>query len=135
MPGNVWGAFARRERIMILEIATKPAANGVVILEMTGRITLAGDSQQIEQQVEELLRTKQTKIIFDLSRVKHMDSTGIGILVMCSGKLKDAGGELRLAGATGVVDQTLKLTRINTIVPTFASVAEATAGFVSAAKV
>jgi anti-sigma B factor antagonist len=119
---------------MILEITRKPAANDVVILEMAGRITLGRDCQQIEQQVEDLLREKQTKVIFDLSRVKHMDSTGIGILVMCSGKLKDAGGDLRLAGATGVVDQTLKLVRMNSIVPTFASVAEATAGFADAAR-
>ena len=114
---------------MILEIEKKPAGNDVVVLEMAGRITLGRDCQQIESQVEELVRAKQTKVIFDLSRIKHMDSTGIGILVTCSGKLKDAGGELRLAGATGVVGQTLKLTRIDSIVPTFASLDEALAGF------
>jgi anti-sigma B factor antagonist len=117
---------------MILEIARKPTAHDVVILELAGRITLGRDSQQIEQQVEDLLLEKQTKVIFDLSQIKHMDSTGIGILVMCSWKLKDAGGELRLAGATGVVGRTLKLTRMNSIVPTFASVAEATASFAGA---
>ena len=118
---------------MILEITRKPAANDVVILEMAGRIGLGRDCQQIVQHVDDLLREKQTKVIFDLSRVKHMDSTGIRILVMCAGKLKDAGGELRLAGATGVVDKTLKLMRMNTIVPTFASVAEAATGFADAA--
>jgi anti-sigma B factor antagonist len=118
---------------MILEITRRRAANDVVILEMAGRIALGQDCLQIVQQVENLLREKQTKIIFDLSQVKHMDSTGIRILVMCSGKLKDAGGALRLAGATGVVDKTLKLMRMNSIVPTFGSVAEATAGFANAA--
>ncbi|MGZ4821615.1 MAG: STAS domain-containing protein [Terriglobales bacterium] len=119
---------------MILEITKKPMSNDVVVLEMVGRITLGRDCEQIEQQVNELIREKQTKVIFELSRVKHMDSTGIGILVLCSGKLKDAGGELRLAGATGVVEQTLRLTRMNRIVPTFATVAEATAGFAKAAR-
>ena len=118
---------------MILEITRKPVGSEVVVLEMAGRITLGPDCELIEQQVNELIREKQTKVIFDLARVKHMDSTGIGILVMCAGKLKEAGGELRLAGATGVVEQTLKLTRMNRIVATFATVAEATAGSASKA--
>src|SRR5438046_2850292 len=106
---------------MILEIEKKTVGN-IVVLEMSGRITLGRDCQQIESDVDELLRNQQTRIVFDLSKVKYMDSSGIGILVMCSGKIKGAGGELRLAGATGVVDQSLILTRMNMIVPVFATV-------------
>ena len=118
---------------MILEI-TKKAVGNIVVLEMTGRITLGRDCQQIESDVDELVRGKQTRIVFDLSKVKYMDSSGVGIMVMCSGKVKGAGGELRLAGATGVVDQTLQLTRMSVIVPTFATLAEALAGFSEAAQ-
>ena len=111
---------------MILEIQRKTVGNSVV-LEMTGRITLGRDCQQIEADVEELIRNKQTRIVFDLSKVKYMDSSGVGIMVTSSGKVKAAGGELRLAGATGVVEQTLRLTRMSVIVPTFATVEEAVA--------
>lgn len=111
---------------MILEIQTKTVGSSVV-LEMSGRITLGRDCQQIESDVEALIRGKQTRIVFDLSKVKYMDSSGVGIMVMCSGKVKEAGGELRLAGATGVVQQTLKLTRMDAIVPTHATVEEALA--------
>lgn len=113
---------------MILEI-TKKAVGNVVVLEMAGRITLGRDCQQIEADVDDLLRGKQARIVFDLSKVKYMDSSGVGIMVMCSGKVREAGGELRIAGATGVVEQTLLLTRTSTIVPTFATLAEALAGF------
>jgi anti-sigma B factor antagonist len=119
---------------MILEIQKKTVGN-TVVLEMSGRITLGRDCQQIESDVEELIRGKQTRIVFDLSKIKYMDSSGIGIMVMCSGKAKAAGGELRLAGATGVVEQTLKLTRMNAIVPTFATVEEALAEQGSGSKV
>jgi anti-anti-sigma factor len=119
-------------KIMILDIQKK--MGDVVVLEMTGRITMA-DCPQIESDVAELVRAKQVRVIFDLSKLKYMDSSGIGTIVMCSGKLKAEGGELRLAGATGVVDQTLKLTRMNVIVPTYASMAEALSGFSQAAKV
>jgi anti-sigma B factor antagonist len=118
---------------MILEIE-KRAVGNVVVLEMTGRITLGRDCQQIESDVDELVRGRQTRIVFDLSRVKYMDSSGVGIMVMCSGKVRGAGGELRLAGATGVVGQTLQLTRMNAIVPTFATLAEALADFSQEAR-
>jgi anti-sigma B factor antagonist len=118
---------------MILEIEKKTVGN-IVVLEMTGRITLGRDCQQIEADVDELVRSRQTRIVFDLAKVKYMDSSGVGIMVMCSGKVKAGGGELRLAGATGVVDQTLKLTRMNLIVPMYATLAEALEGFSEAAR-
>ena len=113
---------------MILEIVKKAVGN-IVVLEMTGRITLGRDCQQIEADVDELVRGNQARIVFDLSKVKYMDSSGVGIMVMCSGKAREAGGELRIAGASGVVEQTLQLTRTSTIVPMFATLAEALAGF------
>jgi anti-sigma B factor antagonist len=127
------GAECRVRESMILEIEKKTVGS-IVVLEMSGRITLGRDCQQIESDVDELLRNKQTRIVFDLAKVKYMDSSGIGILVMCSGKIKGAGGALRLAGATGVVDQTLTLTRMNVIVPVFATVGQALEGFSEAAR-
>jgi len=111
---------------MILEIQKKTVGN-FVVLEMSGRITLGRDCQQIEADVDELIRNQQTRVVFDLAKIKYMDSSGVGIMVMSAGKLKAAGGELRLAGASGVVGQTLTLTRMDSIVRTFATVEEAIA--------
>jgi ABC-type transporter Mla MlaB component len=36
-------------------------------------------------------------VIFDLAEVRFLDSTGVGILMMCQAKLKKAGGALRVA--------------------------------------
>ena len=88
-----------------------------MLLRFVGRITLGRESQQIEWKVADLNRDKARRVIFDLSGVTFMDSTGIGIVVMCSGKLKDAGGQLRLSGASGIVDQTLRMTGIQNLVP------------------
>jgi anti-anti-sigma factor len=76
----------------------------------------------VEWQVEDLLKEHEKKIIFDFSELKYLDSTGVGILVMCAGKVKQAGGELRVAGAQGIVEQTLKMTRVDQIVTLCATV-------------
>ena len=102
--------------------------SGVVVLQVSGTLTMGRDCQQVEWQVDDLLKEKQTKVVLDLLGLKQIDSTGVGIVVMCSGKLKKAGGELRIAGASGMVDTVLKMTGIDQMVkfyPTAAAAAEA----------
>jgi anti-sigma B factor antagonist len=101
---------------------------------MAGRITRGRDCDKIVSDLDQLVRSQQTRIVFDLSKVRYMDSSGVRIMVKCSERLKIAGGELRLAGATGVVKQTFAVTRMSLIVPTHATVAEALAGFAPQAK-
>jgi len=116
---------------MLLNIEESHLQPDIVLLRYTGQITLGRESQQIEWKVAELIRDKASRVIFDLSGVKFMDSTGIGIVVMCSGKLKEIGGQLRVSGASGLVDKTLRLTGVDNIVPFHATADEAAAAFLS----
>jgi anti-sigma B factor antagonist len=66
----------------MLEIQTKQLQPDIVVLEITGRITIGRDSQHLEWAVDSLVREQRKKIIFDLTGVTHIDSTGIGIIMM-----------------------------------------------------
>lgn len=114
---------------MLLNIDKQEAANGVVVLKITGRISLGRDSQQIEWQVNDLLKKNQTRVVFDLASVNHMDSTGIGILMMCSARLKKAGGDLRVAGARGLVADVLHITKVDSILGLHSTTEEAVQAF------
>jgi hypothetical protein len=48
---------------------------------------------------------------------------------MCSGKVKEAGGELRVAGAEGHVKAVLKITEVGKILALYPSSADALEGF------
>jgi anti-sigma B factor antagonist len=113
----------------MLEIQTKHVPPDIVVLEITGKITIGRDCQHLEWTVDKLLQEKQKKIIFDLTGVSHVDSTGIGIIVMSAGKVKEAGGELRLAGVNSHVEHILKMTSINKVVAWNPTVTEAVVGF------
>ena len=119
---------------MSLEIEESYLEPDIVLLSFTGRITIGRNSQQIEWKTAELIRNKSARVIFDLADVDFIDSTGIGIVVMCSGKLKQSGGQLRLSGATGVVDQTLRMTGVDNIVPFHATAEQAAAAFGDSAQ-
>jgi anti-sigma B factor antagonist len=113
----------------MLQIQTKQLAPDIVVLEIAGKITLGRESKQLEWAVESLVGEGRKKVIFDLTRVTNVDSTGIGIIVMSAGKLKKAGGELRVAGATAHVEDVLKMTNVDQIVVLHPTTAAAAAGF------
>lgn len=114
----------------MLEIQTKHLPPDIIVLEVTGRITIGRECQHLEWTVEKLVREQmQKKVIFDLSGVTHVDSTGVGIIVMSAGQLKEAGGELRLAGVNNHVEHVLRLTGIDKLVTWNPTVTDAAAGF------
>ena len=101
---------------MILTINRKQMPPDIEVLEMKGRIVLGGDAKTIEWKLDELLKEGRNKVIFDLAGITVLDSTGIGILVVCFARVKKAGGALHIAGATGMVDETLHLTNVNRLI-------------------
>jgi len=112
----------------MLEIQTKSIDPDIVILELTGRITMGRDSKQLEWSADNFVREKRRKVIFDLTGVSHIDSTGVGIIVMSAGQLKQAGGELRIC-AQGRIEEVLRMTNVDKVVGLHPTVAAASAGF------
>jgi anti-sigma B factor antagonist len=113
----------------MLEIRKESVQPDITVLHLSGRIAMGRPCQEIEWQVDELIREKKPNLILDLTDVQRVDSTGFGTIVMCSGKLKKAGGELHVAGAKGIVDEIAHTSNIPRIVPFHATVEEAVASF------
>ncbi len=111
-----------------MSLVIQPQSVGdVVVLKISGRITLGRDCQQVEWKVEDLVKEKKSKLVLDLSAVEHVDSAGVGIIMMCYGKTKKSGGDLRLACVTGNVEKilrTVSLDRIFQFYPTAEAAAE-----------
>ena len=120
---------ASAEVQVILTIERNQIPPDITVLEMSGRIILGNDSRNVEVKLGEILRENGKKIIFDLKGVTMLDSTGVGILVVCKGRIAKEGGELRIAGATGIVQDLLRMTSVDKLVKVFPTVNEAAAGF------
>lgn len=114
---------------MILNVERKRVNPDIAVLAMTGRITMGSDSQQVEWGLDELLKENHKKVIFDLTNVTYLDSSGVGILVMCHARLRKAGGALRIAGAQGMVEHILDMTNVNKIVHSFPTASDAAQNF------
>jgi anti-sigma B factor antagonist len=114
---------------MILTIERKQIEPDIVVLEIAGKICMGSDSQKVEWALAELIKQNHKKIIFDLSAVTVLDSTGVGILVTCHAKVKKAGGNLRVAGTKGMVEETIKVTSVDKIMHFYPSLSEASQNF------
>ena len=113
----------------MLQIQTKNVEPGITVLEMTGKITIGRDCKQLEWTTDSLIKDNHKKVIFDLSGVTMVDSTGIGILVMSAGLLKNAGGALRVVCSGGHVEQVLKMTNVDKVIDIHPTATAAAADF------
>jgi anti-anti-sigma regulatory factor len=87
---------------MPLTVSPKKLPNDIDVLELTGKITMGNDCLQLQWRAEGLVAENRKKLVFDMSAISHVDSTGIGIIVMIAGKTKQTGGRItsrRVSGA------------------------------------
>ena len=110
---------------MNLSLSTRKHGADVVVVELEGRITLGRDSSQIETNVVRLLDEGARKIVIDMSKVDYIDSTGIGKIAYSFGKITQAGGKMRVAGARGLVLDLFRITRLDTQIKFFPDAAAA----------
>lgn len=111
---------------MTTEMSHREVAPGKVLITLSGKIMMGHGGDGIVPLVEELLREGKRIIIFDISGVKALDSTGVGHFIVSFNKIAALEGEMRMAGATGHVFQTFHVSLLDTIFPFFASAEEAT---------
>lgn len=117
---------------MILQFTKQQIEPGLTALIIKGSIHCGPECARLEKQVDELIGSSENRVIFDMAGVTHMDSAAIGALVRCLTKLKKSGGGLRMACAQPMVDYSLKLTKLDKLIPNYKSVGEAASGFVPA---
>ncbi len=111
---------------MLMEISHKDAGPNAAVVTLIGRVMMGPLSEQIVEVVEGLLREGKRLIVFDLSGVTSIDSTGIGRFISSFNKIAASGGEMRMAGATGHLFDAFHVSLLDTVFPFYESVEAAT---------
>jgi anti-sigma B factor antagonist len=114
---------------MILEVQKKQVPPDVMLLELKGRLLMGNDSRQVEWAIAEVLKEGVKKVVVDLRGLDAIDSTGVGILVMCNAKLQKERGAMRIVSTDGIVENTLQMTHVDRIVKFYPTVEEASEKF------
>lgn len=101
----------------------------VVALTVKGNLMGGSETVAVHDKVKSLIKEDVKKIVVDLSKVKWMNSSGLGTIMGCLSSLKNAEGELKLAGVTEKVKSLFIITKLITLFDSYDSVEEAVAAF------
>ena len=103
--------------------------DGIVILDLSGKVMGGPDANLLSSKLHELVESKKTKVVADLSKVSWMNSSGLGILIGGLTTMRNNEGDLRLVNVTDRIKSLLIITKLITIFETFENMDQALASF------
>ena len=75
------------------------------------------------------IEKNETRIIFDMHDVDHIDSAFVGQIVKSFTRLSKSGGALRLAAVRGMVEGVLNMTQVNRVIQIYPTAEAASESF------
>ncbi len=111
----------------MLEIQAEDLRPGVILIRLSGKLMMGPESASLEAIVNERLDAGARHLVFDLSELKQIDSTGIGRFISTYNRLMQVKGSLGMASAKLVVRQSFRVTRLDTVFKFYDTDAEAVA--------
>jgi anti-sigma B factor antagonist len=99
---------------MTIQASTR-LVDGVAIVDISGQLRLGEGTGKLREVVTQLVNEGYHKILLNLAGVIHIDSAGIGELMMNYTTLRNHGGELKLMNLNKNVRNLLQVTRLYTI--------------------
>jgi anti-sigma B factor antagonist len=121
--------------MLITGTKTRLVEPDITVFEISGRLHLGDLLQSVEHSIQSLINSDVRKLVIDLTELTSIDSSGIGMLVSCGGRMDHVGGQVRVAGAHGPVAKVLEMVHMSRIVPLDPDVASACRHLSSAASV
>jgi anti-sigma B factor antagonist len=107
---------------------------GVIILELSGRVVSGEECESFRQKVKELLASRQMSILLNLGEVTRIDSTGIGALVESVILSAKDGGRLTLFNVPRLIRNILSTHRLLQAFDIYETEEEAVASFAAEAQ-
>lgn len=108
-----------------MEITTEQVG-GVTVATPQGEYLIASNVEDFRRDVSSIVESR-AKVVFDMSHLQFIDSSGIGAILSCLRRLSAAGGDLKLYGLTKPVKAVFQITRMHRIFDSFDTREEALA--------
>lgn len=86
----------------------------VSIVAIDGQL-IVGNRQELKERMLEALDHGARKLLVDFTKTGYIDSSGLGVLVSLSKKIREQGGELRLAALNEDLRTLFELTKLDTL--------------------
>ena len=86
----------------------------VVVVDVEGQL-IVGNRQELKQKVLDELERGERKFLIDFSQTGYIDSSGLGVLVSLSKRIREMNGDLRLSNLNDDLKTLFELTKLDTL--------------------
>jgi anti-sigma B factor antagonist len=107
---------------------TTTARGDVTVVRVDGQLTV-GNRQELKATVQAGVDAGGRKFLLDCTPTGYIDSSGLGALVTIAKRVREAGGQIRLAGLNDDLRSLFELTKLDTLFAIYPGVEEALQGF------
>ncbi len=98
-----------------------------LVVDVDGQLVVS-NRQEFKQLVLDEVEQGARLVVIDFTKSAYIDSSGLGALVSLGKRIREAGGELRLAALNEDLRTLFELTRLDALFPVFATREDALAG-------
>ena len=88
--------------------------NDVTVIEVEGQL-IVGNRNELKNKVLEKVELGEQAFVIDFANTAYIDSSGLGVLVSLSKKIREHGGELRLSSLSEDLRTLFELTKLDTL--------------------
>lgn len=85
---------------------------GCVVIELKGKVMGGPDAETFRDTLHDLIEKGKTNVVVDLSDVKFMNSSGLGILIGGLTTMRNAEGDLKICSATENIRSMLMVSQL-----------------------
>jgi anti-sigma B factor antagonist len=110
-----------------MEIAVEKTGD-VAVVEIPVEELDASNAGELKRDIAPVIEANK-KVVLDLSRLRFVDSSGLGALLSCLRQLTGRGGDLRLSGMSKPVRALFELVRMHRIFDIYPTKEEAIKAF------
>lgn len=110
-----------------MEHSVRHLESGVAVLRLEGNLNMVS-AAAVREAITSLVSQGDARIVVDLAAVGFLDSSGLGALIGGLKTTRQAGGDLRIAGAGEQVRMVLSLTNMERVLTPYSTPEEAFPG-------
>jgi len=111
-----------------MDIAIETRPEGIAVVRLNGQLDLRTTST-VKQRLNQVIAEGSTRLVVDFAHVTFIDSSGLAALISGLKAARAAGGDLSIANTSEEVTTIFEFTRLNRVMPLYATVDEALAAF------
>lgn len=108
---------------------TNSEVEDVSVVTLEGRIVLGEESNSFRERLKSLLAEGKKKIVLNMTNVKYIDSSGLGILVAVHVSAKKQGASVRLCNLGEKFHEIMQITKLLTVFDVYSTEADAINSF------